>query len=154
MQWIWQLLFPLPFWLKTRSQTSSSTSIFKQLLVNCHVGMAFAICVSTSLVRDFCQTRVFGISIAMKAWRMHNRRDSSSAESSAEFVLSFSSLSIIASSCSLLFKTLLKQHDSSMLLKPNWLVVSCSCKSSFEYGFHTLSAWRTTLHLKIHHPVW
>ena len=99
------------------------------------MGMAFAICVSTSVVRDFCQTEVFGISIAMKAWRMHHRRDSSSTESSANFVLKLSSLSFIASSCSLLIKTILKQHVSSILLKPNWLVDSCSCKSSFEYGF-------------------
>ena len=97
--------------------------------------MAFANYVSTSLVRDFCQAIVFGIPIAMKAWRMQYRRDSSSTESSANFVLKLSSLSFIASSCSLLIKPILKQHVSSILLKPNWLVDSCSCKSSFEYGF-------------------
>ena len=77
---------------------------------------------------------MFGIPIAMKAWRMQYRRDSSSTESSANFVLKLSSLSIIASSCSLLNETILKQHVSSILLKPIWFVVCCSCKSSFEYG--------------------
>ncbi len=98
-------------------------------------GHGVCISVSISLVRDFCQARVFGISIAMKAWRMQYRRDSSSTESSANFVLKLSSLSFIAFSCSLLNETILKQHVSSILLKPSWFDVSCSCKSSFEYGF-------------------
>ena len=72
--------------------------------INYHVGMVFAFLSRFLWSETFVKTRLFGISIAMKAWRMHHRRDSSSTESSANFVLKLSSLSFTASSCSLLIQ--------------------------------------------------